>query len=367
MIELFLNLSKRAVGHMQPGQWNYIEQGLSRNVEKVRQYYQAYNPILPSNHFLVRLLQTLSVPLSLPLDRYVANVDRIALSHAQTLGMTSVLSKGRIFRGTFYGAATPEILLAVDDSFKYEEIDRNWKNVSAVKPLLHAKTDTDLLLPNGLYTSDETGLTVIQINLTMLAVQWRAFKREQEGKPHGTQKTDASFIGAYVLPNMLPAHLEQVLFNRMYQLHTEPSRAAPKLRQKHPFRLPQYDYYLDNALGAVLERLSVSTRDFESQLKSMPSVSYPSQYEAQEMPDVLPTYQVDWALTATRLKAVDFLVRLAGEHPTIPNQKHFNQIFRALVRNDAWKNMQQHLPNDALKELTRYVTYLQARTERYYI
>lgn len=367
MIELFLNLSKRAVGHMQPGQWNYIEQGLKRNIEKVQQYYRTWNPILPSNHFLVRLLQTLSVPYSLSLDRYVANVDRVALGHAMQLGMTSVMSKGRVFRGAFYGAATPEILLAVDDSFNYEEADRNWKNVCAVKPLLHAKTDTDLLLPNGLYTSDESGLTIVQINITLLAVQYRAFLRSQAGVAPGTAKTDASFIGAYVLPNMLPAHMEQVLFNRLYALHTSPMRTPPKRRRSHPFSMPRYDAYLDNALAKSLEYIDTGKLEFETMLKSMPSVSYASQYEAQEMPDILPTRQVDWALTAARLKAVDLLVRLGGEFPTVPNQRHFNQIERALVRNDAWKLMQENLPGDALRDLTLYVEHLQERNGRDFV
>ena len=364
MIELFLNLSERSVGSMQPGQWNYIKAGLARNVQKVQQFYQTFNPTVRSNHFLIRLLQTLSVPHSLALDRYYANVDAIALNHSASMGMTSAIAKGRVHRGVFYGANTPELLVAVDDFFDFEEVDRNWENVSAVKPLMHAKSDTQLLLPNGLPYSQESGLTVILVNVPMLAVQYRAFMREEQNRQRGTAKTIAMFIGGYVLPNMLPAHMELCLFNRLYLDATEPASAANVPFRAHSFRLPQYDYYLDDALETYLEYVSRGNLEFQAILKSLPSLFEPSMYQAMQMPDIAPTRQVDWVLVAARLKVVDFLFKVSQKNLLTRNQHHVNQILRAFRMRDVNRMFQTELPPDALREVEHYTSTILQGAER---
>ncbi len=353
MFELFLNLSNRRAPSMRPGQWNYVMKGLKRNVEKVQQYYQAYNPTVRSNHFLIRLLQTFSVPHGLPLDRYYANVDRLALNHAMNMGMTSSISKGRVFRGIFYGGNTPEVLIAVDDHFDYEHVYRNWERVAAVQPLMHAKSDTELLLPNGQASSEEEGLTVILVNVPMLAVQYHAFLNAQANRMRGTLKTDAHFIAAYVLPNMLPKHMELAVFNRVYQHATQPDHKSVLLRQ-HPFYLPEYDYYLNDTIETFLFNIERTPLEFQTILKSLPSVNFESMYEAMEMPDVFPTRQVDWALTMARMKVVDLLFRLAKPQLLAKNRVHVNQMVRAFARHDVWMMAQHQLPPDAMREMRYY-------------
>lgn len=362
MIELFLNLSARSTGTLQPGQWNYIKTGLQRNVDKVRQYYQTFNPTVSSSHFLVRLLQSIPVPRTLDTDRYYANVDATALNLGMHLGMTSSISRGKVFRGVFYGGKTPEILLATDDYFDFEEVNRNWQNARPVKPLLHGKTDLSLTVPNGIAYSEEEGLTVILINIPMLAVMYRAFKASEARKAN--PRSINMFLASYVFPNMLPAHLELCLFNRLYQsVASAPSDASDPYR-KHPFTMPKYDYYVDDAMETFLEKTSKSSLEFEQVLKNLPAVEYPSMYQSLEMPDLAPTYQVDWALTAARLKMVAFLFKVCERDLLPRNQFHINKILRAFRLNNVYQQMQQNLPIDAQREIDGYVQAILAGAQR---
>lgn len=362
MIELFLNLSERSVGTMHVGQWNYILKGLQRNVQKVQQYYRTNNPTVRSDHFLIRLLESLPVPRSMALEQYYGAVDRVALTHAQALGMTSPLSRGKLFRGTFYGANTPEYLLAVDDYFDFVEADRDWQNVVAVKPLMHAKSDLKLLLANGQPYSAETGLTVIQVNIPMLAVQWRAFVNAEKLRTTNNPRTIAMFLATYVIPNMLPAHLDLAIFNRLYNDATAADTDSNEPYRAHPFGLPKYDFMVDDALETVLENIQRSPLDFQTVLKTMPAVFQDSQWQVLKMPDVVPTMQVDWLLVYSRLKAVDLLFKLCGTDLLAKNQVRVNQILKALRRNNIYTLLD--LPAGVEREMGYYIDTVLKGAER---
>lgn len=363
MIELFLNLSERSVGTLHVGQWNYIQKGLQRNVQKIQQFYRINNPTVRSDHFLIRLLESIAVPRSLELERYYGSVDRIALAHGQALGMTSPISEGKVFRGIFYGANTPEYLIASDDYFDFYETDRNWQNAVAITPLMHAKSDLTCQLLNGKPYSAEQGLTVIQINIPMLAVQWRAFMNAEKIRSPNP-RTIGMFLGTYVIPNMMQAHLDLAIFNRIYRDATSPDSDSNEPYRNHPFGLPKYDFMVDDALERALENIDRSSLDFQTVLKTIPAVFKDSQWQALKMPDIVPTRQVDWLLVATRLKVIDFLFKVCKRDLLPKNQIKVNQILKALRHNDIASHLTLNVASGVASEMNHYVDTVQVGAER---
>jgi len=364
MIELFLHLAPtRSVGTLHVGQWKYIQKGLERNVQKVQQFYRTHNVTVASEHFLVRLLESLPVPQRLDSERYYDAVDRVALNHAQLMGMTSPQSQGRVFRGTFYGGKTPEYLLATDDYFDYRAVEADWMNAQPIKPLMHPKSDLSFQLLNGKPYSAEEGLAVIQINIPMLAVMHRAFVNSEKLRS-SNPRTTMMFIASYVIPNMLQAHAELAIFNRIYNDATRPELGQSEPFRGHAFAMPKYDFMVDNAIEQALEFIQRSPQDFQTILKTMPAIFHDSQWEALKMPDVLPTYQVDWLLTITRLKAVDLLFKLARPELLAKNQKTVNQILRAMRRNNVINILEADLPVDVEREVRRYTDTVLSGAER---
>jgi hypothetical protein len=201
-------------------EWAYVRTELRRNLDRVIAYYRKHPTAVHSAHFLVRLLQSITVPKSLNLERYYYNVDAGALNLSMALKMTSSIYRGQLFDGVFYSDCK-EILIAHSEPFDFHQAHRNWETLCPIEVLRHPLSDLGLGLPDGDKIGSDYGIAVISINIPMLAVQYRAFRINEEYLTGNSdsQRSVMQFIRMYVIPNMLPSHLDHCLFNRIYNLH----------------------------------------------------------------------------------------------------------------------------------------------------
>lgn len=309
--------------------WDYAKDGLLRNLEKVTSYYKTRPFTVRSQHILVRLLNSIGVSQEISLERYYDIVDAKSLNIGMHFKMTSSISTGAIFNGVFYGPGSKEILIATNDSFNPFAANKNWRNVRAVTALLHTKSDLDLMLADGTNKSYAEGISVVAINIPLLAIQYRAFCNEQYvnmqrdgNSPH----TAAQFIHMYVLPNLLYSQLDMALFNRFNcLLKGEPFTTNSS---SHPFFLLDYSKYIDNYYLKVIDYLDKSERDFENIMQLIPMVSSKDLVEALMLPDWVSTRQVRWAEIVSRLKAIDLLTLLAPEAGNKRNRSEVNMFLR---------------------------------------
>ena len=268
-MQTLLNLySKGEYGVLRSPNWPYVRDGLKRNLSTVIRYYRRNPTAVKAQHFLVRLLQSITVPHSLTADRYYANVDAASLNISMSLKMTSAIFKGEVHRGVFYGGDNPEILIASDESFDPIKAERNWHNLCPVTVLQHFRSDLGLNLLDGTDTSAESGTAVVKINITMLAMQYRCFRLEQTALAEGTDYTPLTvqqFVRMYVIPNMLFSHLDVAVFNRMVKL----KKGLPlgKSEKTHPFFLADMDTRADVAIEYTLLHLDSKQREFAAMLK----------------------------------------------------------------------------------------------------
>ena len=77
-----------------PTNWDYIRRNTEVNIEYVKNYYKINPTAVRSEHILVRLLNSLGIPLILPMDRYVNHLSSKAVRVASSLGISSGYSKG---------------------------------------------------------------------------------------------------------------------------------------------------------------------------------------------------------------------------------------------------------------------------------
>jgi hypothetical protein len=355
MIEFFRTPITVDTGIVKPPEWPFIQRGMQKNIEKVIAFYKLHNRGVKSDHLLVRLLQSIAIPQSLNIERYFDRVDSVALNVSMALKMTSSIYKGTFFKGVFYGKDNPEVMLAVDDFFDFEYVHANWRDVSAVTPLLHPKSDLAIHLPNGDNYSYEHGLAVIKINVTMLAVQYRAFCNSELNKTSEDKKSIMEFIGGYVLPNMLKQQTDICLFNRLYNRFYDLSDDNGTSFRNHAFTLSHYDGYIDRAIDKMLINVKNSNLKFDTVLKSICSFQHENMYKTLMMPDVIQTTQVDWLLILTRLKTINFLLDTCRERLTARNQTILNQIFRSIRMNNVQNVLQETLPNSIYFEVDSYL------------
>lgn len=345
MQTFFGSLSPISYGVVRYAEWDYIRDGLLRNLETVQNYYRTRVFTVKSNHFLARIINSFNIPHSLELERFYDNADSKADVFSMAMKMTSPIYKGSIFTGVFYGNNNPEILISNTESFNPQWVHNNWRTVCAVKPLMHQRSDLDLLLPNGKDTGTESGLAVISINIPMLAVQFRAFAIDQLNKQ--AQYSDSTlsvghFIHMYVLPNMLQAHLDIAIFNRINNL----SLGAPlgESKRKHPFALPSYNFRIDKVLKQLLRDNQNRNLEYEMILRTVPAISQETLEDVMMLPDVAPTRQIVWAEIMARIDVIDFMTRVGGSQSLGKNRatiNYFIKFFR-YIKND--RSLETYLP-----------------------
>lgn len=327
-------------------EWNYIKANMDYNVLRVQNYYRTSSVTVPSSHFLVRLLQSIPVNKTLDIDTYYRQVNAIALGHSMAMQMTSSYSRGRFFSGVFYGKRSLECLIAVDDSFNYQKANDDWKNIVAVRPLLHDKTDYGLLIPDGEDYSDERSNSVMLINIPMLAVQYRAFYLSNMVNPDiNRTKTTMNFVAQYVLPNMLRAHVDLCLLNKHIARYHKAERVI-NYNRRHSYALINMDSSLDRAVDKVLNYIEASPKRFDSILKTIPSFDKQNAYKALLMPDITPNKQVHWATMLARLKYIAFLFDVSKRHANTTNQSEINEIVMELNYGDIYNVFKTNLPAD---------------------
>ena len=339
MYSLFSNTgSTVGQGILKDPNWLYVRDGLYRNLSNVINFNRTNPTAVKSNHFLVRLLQSIAVPQSQNTERYYINVDTMALNLSMNLKMTSPIFKGEVHKGVFYGDGSTEILIAHNEEFDPVKATKNWENQIPVKVLRHPFSDLGLIVPDGIKSSTDEGLSVIAINIPLLAIMYRAFRINENSLSTQMSEDDVAytesersimmFLKMYVLPNMLPSHLDQAIFNRIHYL--EIGAPLGDCIRKHSFY--QVDYsarmlYIHNNILNMLHRVD---KDFTGVLRSIPAVANISMFESMALPDIVETRQVLPAIFMARLNVLSFLFRIAKNGASAKNQSLVNEIRRTV-------------------------------------
>lgn len=342
-----------------PASWHYIQTGLKQNLDRVIQYYRDNPTAVASDHILIRLLQSLNVPLSLPLDRYMANVENIALNLSMALKFTSAIYRGQFFENVFYGG-NHELLIACDTSFDIDFANKHWEKLSPVTVLRNNVSSLDLRLPDGSITDQRDGISVMLINIPMLALQYRAWMLREQSYAEATgagMRPETMFIRGYVLPNMLGTHLDQVLFNRLW-LMVKDEKPDGHVMNAHPFYMTDYSDKLNATQAELLTLLQRSQQlNFGEMLQAIPEVHKSNLLQAMHIPDLPPTFQLMWALSIARLPALEFLFEMA---PGGPSQKNRHLVAKILndINNYRRNSIMKTLPPDMQAQIDREMNFL---------
>lgn len=312
--------------------WENERAGLKRNIARIKDYYR-YNPtIVPSQHFLVRLLQSIAVPHSINTERYYDNVSLIAPRLSSVLGMTSSINRGKLFKNTFYKGSNEVLLSITERLIDVESANKRWKELAPVKVLMHPVSTVNLSLPDGRQDLEETGMVVVSIDVPLLALQYRAFCIEQQYLNNGAQLTIMQFIRMYVIPNMLESHLDYAIFNRIRKLHLK--EPIPNFEQTHSIILIDYSNQIDGVLTRVISLLKNQVNSFSKILLTLPAITENDQSYLNEFPNTAVTRQVSWALVLTKIPVMGFLASISSTEKTNVNVGELNRFINFITINN---------------------------------
>lgn len=319
-------------------------QGLRQNLEKVIQYNRTYPRAVDSGHFLVRLLQSLNVPLSMDVNIYRDRVEEVAEGVSMAMKLTSSLYRGRVFSpGVFYGEGSYEIVIAHSEDFDLRGIEDNWEDLCPVTFLTHPKTDLGMDAPLGFQNNGEEGLSIVLVNIPMLAVQYRMWRMREWHQNNEAQRTKMQFVSSYPLTNALHSQLDVALLNRFMSIYRGDPVGLSMIRK--PYTMTRWEAELDFSLDQYAEDLAKRKYTFDHFLAVFKGVSSWTLRDAIRIPPMVPTRQVTWALAMSRARVVEFLLDWTVEIGNDRNKGYANDIQLETTRllNDS--ALKSSLPN----------------------
>lgn len=329
-------------------EWRYVHDGLKKNLQVVQDYYRKYASHVDGSHFLLKLIYSAGVQRATPIERfYDYQMSRFA-GIAMSNKMTSSVSRGNLFEGVFYGKNVKEVIFAHDEDFDPFEAQANWESLAPIRVLSHPVTNLDLLVPDGNVRSTDEGVAVIAINVPMLLIQYREYRKREEaraGEIGENPKSDPMFVYNYPLANMMASHLDGVIFNRLYNRLMGIPNGTPIGR--HSMFLSDYEPFLDRVQERQLENLKNSTYwHFDGLMKQIPLVGTENLSTYAHLPDVAVTHQAAWGLVLSRMQMLGFLFHATGQDPRINNGMEVNRVERTLQLYQTDKALKSSLPVD---------------------
>jgi len=339
---------KKEYGVVKLPEWKAVQDGLKRNLVAMLSHYRHNSYSVAPDHLLVQLLQSINVPLSLNSDRYYSNISINALPVANSFQLTTPFGSGKLFRGVFFSKTIQEVIIGFDEAFNMDKVEAQWQDATPVRVLRHPFNNLNLQIPNGRFLSPETGLAVIAVNVSLLAVQYRAFRNaemlKQKADPNYVQRNMQQFVHMYVLPNMLESYLDYALFNRINALWLDqPVYNAPTREAIH---LPTYNRQVDVVYLRLIDMLRKVNYSAPAILASVPAASHKDLRSVMFVPDVAPTRQILWSVILARLPMLLFLIQVTTKVERVQNQTGLTEVEITLLRLKKQRVLDAALPKE---------------------
>lgn len=298
----------------------YVRSGLQQEFRKILQWYRINKRIVPTQHLIVKLLNSINTVYGGDINNYARQVANETTRLTMLLGLTNDDTAGKVHHDVFFRNKSNEIILTNNEPFTLNNPEQDWMDLDPIKVLRHPNTDTCMPVFNGNLddnyykrnvTVDNNNFYVISINIPMLAVQYALWNKSLTANQFGKESTN-NFVATYPIVNMIPSYLDYAIFNRFFNILTK--KGNSEQRNVHPFMTINYYDRIDRVLKGLCEHLKTHRLDFANVLMSIPavfqkdmfSVGFPSfsHYNA--------TRQVLWALEIAVMPTIAMLLTLAA-------------------------------------------------------
>lgn len=298
----FLNVKPMVRGrHFTVSNFAVLSSMLKQNFEAFKQNEQAQPHAVPSDHLLVKILNSVSVPFGNDCYEYVYAVKDYVDDLTRQFQLHSPINCGKVYSGEFYGDRIDEIVIAVNGTW---DVDTDWRDWAPLRVVAHPLTSLRTLPLDGRDNGAESGYAVFALNIAMLSAMYREWRLSGTSSDMSPQQ----FIRAYVLTNALRSHLDIALINRFIARMDDTVPATPTRR--YPVAMPDPTSKIDRAIISLTDVIRYKRMRFEETLQNIPTIFSETVWDATALPINTPTKQYVPALTLARLPLLAFLFEL---------------------------------------------------------
>lgn len=311
----------------------YIKERATECLGRALDYYRFTKKAVPSDHLLVRLINSVNLPVTMRLEEYLWQVSDQAPELGKVLGIGSYVHVGEVkSKPTFYG---PQCFELVQLRTGYYTLGQDWRTVQPLKVKVHPRTDLSLVPLDGTQRHEESGLVVIGLDLEALMYMYRGWY-ESERNSQSEKQTVRQFVDNWVLPSMLESHLDVAWFNRLsaelFEKPIDDTIPIPSLA------LPDLTTYANDVSRELLRRLTTGNFKLTDMLTVIPVLYKGNLYEMTRIDRAPRTISVKCYELLLQLKYLKPLLELDSRTIGTSNQAVYNEIRRELLRanNERW-------------------------------
>lgn len=276
----------------------YINDKLTENINKYRDYRSHQIGRINSNHLLYKLITALrSGAVTNPIDSSTG-FDKLVYQVASSLDITTPFNRGSVFTNSVFYPDCHEIITYVPDARLELMYLDGWQNLQPIRVLRHPVTDPtffDLGVMNPAFL-DNGGICVINVDIKALMVQYNLYRLTY---PAGSIE---GYLTQYALRNMMPSHLDVVYFNNVL---LEFGMIKPcTVRTNLPFAQTDVKSLMGEIGKLTYKNLVTQSPTLMDTLTSIPAYQQDNYYKAVPAlasPDLM---QIQWALDISRIQPV---------------------------------------------------------------
>lgn len=342
MYELLSSQYPERAGGLALAQYRRVRDGLQQAITKIQAFHRNNPKSLNGSHFLVKLLGSLNISHRLDDDIFVWKVDDWADDLSMALKMTSSIYRGKLFRpGVFYGDKVGEAIIATTDPFDVEDAIEHWQDLQPIRVLTHPFCDFDLAIPNGRGHSVGGGLAVITVNIPMLALQYKIWRRWERSVNQDSPQSIMQFLHMLPIPNMLESQTNIAILNRIMNQYFGGEIPTPK--PAHSFYITNWGNEVDDVVSVYLKFIQNKQLTFDNMVGLMPSVGR-TMHDTLTLPKQPYSNQLQWAIVVARVVLATFLVQHSDDNENHNNRKYLNYLYRYLKMIEINRGLEQALP-----------------------
>lgn len=261
-----------------------------------------------ADHILASILQQLNLSVTQNPLAFKYRADDLGMQLSTPLNITSPIHCGGVRHTPHFIYHGREILLGSKSEFDPEEAISRWRLLKPVKFLRHPYTTTNPIIPNATTVLPETGYTVIEINIGLLACMWRGWRLEElmynSANPHGV----THFISMWVLPSMLGSWIDQAWINRIK--HALLSLPIDNTSGRLGYQLLDTNSKLLVGVEKLVQQLRQTPVNYSVLLEAMPALVKSSVSKVVGLPRQIATNNNTFALCLARLSIWELLLEL---------------------------------------------------------
>lgn len=354
MLPIFSNTYRSAGRISQAPQSAWFQGRIQENVQRLKAQFQSNVRGVHSNHPLVQALKHSGSYTNAPVDLFNAAYTRYPYI-SKNLKFTTDYNRGS-FKGSKVLSSKDSMIYASSEYISPYEAVNTWRKLSPLTCLWLDKNYMDMSIPQQPDTVFAKGFSSIAVDIPMMSLMYKGFKATAQANNSEAVYGEEEFVGTWVLPTLVESQVDMTCISALIAVFEGKYERIKRVESNYYFQSYSDDFR--KIADFVLGKITDTRMSYTQILQNIPVVYKDSAHDALTLPDFAPTTQVTWAMLATRLRVINFLLDVGGVTGRRANQGFINQL-KALTRDVRNSRIPYDVMSDEMRgfmenSLTRY-------------